>query len=151
MIGRRAATTGRRTAGTGNSSIGGGSPTILDIAEYVHGFLTQTAERLWREHKQRAGLRSDRDRRTFLAGVMSGVSDKLGREKKRTDEAGLVWVKDGELDAFMRKRHPHIRHVRYGGERKNETYAHGRHAGRNVVIHRGVTSGPSGRTHLLKG
>jgi hypothetical protein len=128
-----------------------GSPTNLDIAEYVHGFLTETAERLWREHKQRNGLRSDRDRRTFLAGVMSGVSDKLGREKKRTDEQGLVWVKDGALDDFLRKRHPHIRHIRYGGERKNETYAHGRHAGRNVVIHRGVTSGPSGRTHLLKG
>lgn len=115
-----------------------GSPENLEIAEYVHGYLVATAERLWREHKESLGIRSDRDRRTFLAGVMSGMSEKLGREAKKSAEAGLVWIADGDLEGFFRRRHPHVRHVRYAGQRRSEAYAHGREAGQKIVIHRGM-------------
>ena len=130
-----------------------GAPGNLDIAEYVHGFLTDTAERLWREHKRSAGLLSDRDRRSFIAGVMSGVHDKLSRQERGSVEAGLVWVGDAGLSDFMKKRHPHVRHVRYGGEPKGKSFAEGRTRGRSVVIHKGIQSGPSahesGRGPLL--
>ena len=126
-----------------------GSPENLEIAEYVHGYLVATADRLWREHKAEQGIRSDRDRRTYLAGVMGGMSDKLAREAKKSAEAGLVWIADGDLDDFFRRRHPHVRHVRYAGQRRSEAYAHGREAGRKIVIHRGMKDRATERGLLL--
>jgi predicted SprT family Zn-dependent metalloprotease len=126
-----------------------GSPDNVEIAEYVHGYLVQTAERLWREHKIAKGIRGDRDRRTFLAGVMSGMSDKLAREQKRNTEAGLVWIADGDLQRYFRKRHPHVRHIRYAGQRRSEAYAQGKEAGKKIVIHRGMRDRPAERGLLL--
>jgi len=122
-----------------------GSAENVDIAEYVHGYLIATAERLWREHKVNLGIRGDRDRRTFLAGVMTGMSEKLARESKKSEEAGLVWVADGDLTTYFRKRHPHVRHVRYAGQRRSEAYTHGREAGQKIVIHKGMRDAPTER------
>ena len=127
-----------------------GSPENVEIAEYVHGYLVQTAARLWCEHKVELGIRSNRDRRTYLAGVMSGMSEKLGREARKSASAGLVWVADGDLDDFFRRRHPHVRHVRYAGQRRTDAYAHGREAGQKIVIHKGV-KGSTGDRGLLLG
>lgn len=121
----------------------------VEIAEYVHGYLVATAERLWREHKAAHGIRGDRDRRTFLAGVMSGMNDKLSREAKKSEKAGLVWVADADLTSFFRRRHPHVRHVRYQGQHRSEAYAHGREAGRQIVIHKGIKDTPQSRGLLL--
>lgn len=121
----------------------------VEIAEYVHGYLMTTAERLWREHRARMQIRGDRDRRTFLAGVMTGMNDKLGREAKKSEEAGLVWVADGDLDTYFRRRHPHVRHVRYAGQRRTDAYAHGRQAGQNIVIHKGMRDHATERGLLL--
>ena len=121
----------------------------VDIAEYVHGYLVDTAARLWREHKAAHGIRSDRERRTFLAGVMSGMSEKLGREAKKSETAGLVWIADGNLVEYFRARHPHVRHVRYAGQRRTETYAHGREAGKKIVIHKGMRESARERGLLL--
>lgn len=122
-----------------------GSPANVEIAEYVHGYLLATAARLWAEHKAARGVRGDRDRRTFLAGVMSGMSDKLAREAQKSAEAGLVWVADGDLDRYFRRRHPHVRHVRYAGQRRSDAYSHGKDAGSKIVIHRGMHEGPTER------
>jgi hypothetical protein len=122
-----------------------GSPENVEIAEYVHSYLVETAERLWREHKGRLGIRGDRDRRTFLAGVMTGMSEKLAREGKKSEEAGLVWIADGDLARYFRRRHPHVRHVRYAGQRRSEAYAHGKEAGSKIVIHKGMRESPTER------
>jgi hypothetical protein len=127
-----------------------GSPENVEIAEYVHGYLVQTAARLWDEHKADLGIRSNRDRRTYLAGVMSGMSEKLDKEARKSASAGLVWVADGDLDDFFRRRHPHVRHVRYAGQRRTDAYAHGREAGQKIVIHKGV-KGSAGERGLLLG
>lgn len=126
-----------------------GTPENVDIADYVHGYLLTTAERLWSEHKVSHGIRLDRDRRTFLAGVMAGMNDKLSREAKKSEEAGLVWIADGELTRYFRKRHPYVRNVRYAGRQRNEAYAHGREAGRQIIIHKGVREHAGDRAHLL--
>ena len=126
-----------------------GTPENLEIAEYVHGYLVETGERLWREHKTAHAIRSDRERRTYLAGVMSGMRDKLERETKRSAEAGLVWVADGDLERWFRRRHPHVRHVRYTGHQRTEAYAHGREAGQRIVIHRGIKERAAERGLLL--
>jgi hypothetical protein len=126
-----------------------GSPENVEIAEYVHGYLVQTAARLWMEHKVEQGIFSNRDRRTFLAGVMSGMSEKLAREAKQSEGAGLVWIADGDLEDFFRRRHPHVRHIRYAGQRRTDAYAHGREAGKKIVIHKGVKGSAEQRGHLL--
>ena len=126
-----------------------GSPENVEIAEYVHGYLVQTAARLWEEHKAEQGIRGNRDRRTYLAGVMSGMSDKLNNAAKSSESAGLVWIADGELESFFRRRHPHVRHVRYAGQRRTDAYAHGREAGQKIVIHKGVKGSAEQRGLLL--
>lgn len=128
-----------------------GTPANLELAAYVHSFLTHTAERLWREHKRARGTRSDRDRRTFLAGVMLGFLEKLRSEQRETQKEGLVWVGDADLTDYFRKRHPRIQHVRYTGNPRTSAHAEGRAAGRTIVLHRPVGSGPSGTIRLLPG
>lgn len=121
-----------------------GTPENLEMASYVHGFLTAAAEHLWRQHKRDMGIRSNRERQTYLAGVMEGFREKLVREGEHHREQGLVWVGDPDLHGYYRKRHPRIRHIRSVGERRTAARGHGRAAGRNLVLHRGVTSGSTG-------
>jgi hypothetical protein len=115
-----------------------GSEANLAVAEYVHAFLTNTAEQLWLDHKRASKTRSNRDRRVFLAGVMTGFADKLAREGVKHREEG-----------YFRKRHPRVRHVRYAGNRKNEAYAHGKAAGGRIVLRKGVKGAVTGHGHLL--
>jgi Protein of unknown function (DUF2786)/SprT-like family len=128
-----------------------GTRANLAIAEYAHGFLHGTAERLWNEHKRAQGLSGDRERRAFLAGVMTGFADKLSRQEAKSRDEGLVWVKDGDLGGYLRRRHPYVRHVRHAGQRRNDTWAHGREAGRKIILHRPVTAGATMRGRLLPG
>lgn len=116
----------------------------LEIASYVHAFLVATAERLWVEHKRLERLRGDRDRRAYVAGVMAGFREKLRKESRRHQEEGLVWVKDADLGGFLRRRHPYVRHLRYSGERRNDTFSRGREAGGKIVLHKGVREGGDG-------
>lgn len=126
-----------------------GAPPNVEMAAYVHDFLHHTAEQLWREHKRAARIAGDRDRRTFLAGVMAGFYEKLQSEKKKNTEQGLVWVRDADLEGFYRKRHPRIQHVRHRGARRTEAHAHGRAAGRNIELHRPITGGKTAGPRLL--
>lgn len=126
-----------------------GTQANLEMAAYVHAFLSHTAEHLWQEHKRSHGIRGDRDRRTFIAGVMSGFLDKLRAQQKVNKEQGLVWVGDADLDGFYRKRHPRISLVRNAGSRRTEAHAHGREAGRRIVLHKPVQGTSGGTVRLL--
>lgn len=128
-----------------------GTAANLELASYVHAFLGEAGERLWREHQKLVGTRSNRDRRTYLAGVMSGFYAKLNAERAGQRKEGLVWVGDADLRAYYRKRHPHIVHAKFAGSARNEAHAMGRKAGQALVLHRPVRGGPSGKTLLLKG
>jgi len=90
-----------------------------------------------------AGLRGDAERRTFLSGVMLGFSEKLDQEAKVQQQQGLIWRGDAELGSYLRQRHPHIRRVAQRGQPRTETRAEGRRAGRNIILHRPITSGSS--------
>jgi len=126
-----------------------GTRANLSIAEYVHAFLHQTAERLWREHRRAAGIASDRERRTYLAGVMTGFSERLARQEAKSRSEGLVWVKDGDLAGYFRRRHPHVRHVRHAGRLRTDAWVRGREAGRTIVLHRPVGAPAVSRGRLL--
>jgi predicted SprT family Zn-dependent metalloprotease len=118
-----------------------GTPENLDLAEYVHGFLLHTAERLWHDPR-RHGL-AGRQRRAYLAGVMRGFKDKLEAETAGHRQAGLVWVGDAVLSAYFRRRHPRVRWTRRLSSERQAAHAEGRAAGRDIVLHRGVSAGPS--------
>lgn len=127
-----------------------GTPANLEMATYVHDFLQHTAERLWHEHKREHGIRKNRDRRTFIAGVMEGFGVRLRTEKRRSADKGLVWVGDADLRRYHRARHPLVRTVRIGGHGYNDARRHGREAGKNIVLHRGMKGGAESRGRLLK-
>ncbi|GAC1352594.1 MAG: hypothetical protein NVS3B20_02110 [Polyangiales bacterium] len=126
-----------------------GTKENLDIAEYVHQFLTRTAERLWVEHRKKNGIRGNRDRRTFVAGVMSGFAAKLEKQSGKHRSEGLVWVKDADLERFYRQRHPHIHSVRFGGSARRDSFAEGRAAGETIVLHRGFTEASTSKGLML--
>lgn len=113
-----------------------GSLENLELAAYVHDFLHGAGERLWREHKQRTGLRLDRDRRTYVAGVMLGFAERLATQAEAQRVEGLVWRGDADLDGFFRRRHPHIRRVYQKGQPRTEARQEGRRAGRELVLHK---------------
>jgi hypothetical protein len=115
-----------------------GASVNLEIAEHTYAFLVHTAERLWQAYRRAHAISGNRDRRTFAAGVMTGFKEKLDAERKKQERAGLVWIGDGDLDKYYRRRHPHIRWTRHAGGERNEAHAHGRAAGRNIVLHRAV-------------
>jgi predicted SprT family Zn-dependent metalloprotease len=123
-----------------------GTPENLEMAGYVHAFLSGTAERLWKMHKRRERIRFNRERRSYLAGVMEGFRERLVAENRRATERGMVWVGDAELERYHRVRHPHVRSVRLSGHGPSEARRHGRAAGRNIVLHRGVEGASAGRT-----
>jgi hypothetical protein len=121
-----------------------GTPENLEMAGYVHAYLNGTAERLWKQHKREQHIDSDRDRRGYLAGVMEGFRERLKLERRRSKEHGLVWLGDADLSGYYRARHPHVRSVRLRGNGFSQARAHGRAAGRNIVLRRGVEQGASG-------
>jgi len=123
----------------------------LELAEYVHAFLTRTAEQLWREHKKLHGIRRNAHRRAFVSGVMMGFSKKLESERGKNQEVGLVWQGDAELHGFFRRRHPHIRWARPAARHDRDSYHAGREAGGKIVLRRGVSQGASGGPKLLPG
>jgi hypothetical protein len=118
-----------------------GTPENLEIAGYVHAFLTSTAARLWTEHRRTQAIGSNRHRRGYLAGVMEGFRERLAMEQRRSAERGMVWIGDADLKSFYRKRHPHVRSVRLSGHGHSQARASGREAGKQIVLHRGVTEG----------
>ncbi len=126
-----------------------GTHANVAMAEYVHAFLSRTASDLWAAHKRDTHERANRDRRTFLAGVMTGFADKLATQSKAHVSQGLVWVKDGDLHDFYRRRHPHVRSVRYSGNTRNEAYARGREQGQRIVLNKPVSTSAESRGRLL--
>ncbi|MCU0691114.1 MAG: SprT-like domain-containing protein [Polyangiaceae bacterium] len=119
-----------------------GTVANLEMAAYVHTFLTHTAEQLWQAHKRGCGIASNRERQTYLAGVMVGFHEKLVESRQEHQRAGLVWVGDPQLEQYYRRRHPHIQRVRHAGNQRTEAHGQGREAGRQIVLHRPMEQGP---------
>jgi Protein of unknown function (DUF2786)/SprT-like family len=127
-----------------------GTRANVEMAAHVYAFLLATADRLWRENRGDARVRSGRDRLSYQAGVVRGFRDKLEAERVQLRGTGLVWVGDAGLDAYYHARNPRIRR-RSRTVRLDGAHAAGREAGRTVVLHRPIENGPSGPRRLLRG
>ncbi len=122
----------------------------LEIAAYAHDFLERTAVALWKRHKKEAKLTADRDKQSYLYGVMSGFSDKLERESKKHAAEGIIWLGDPDLARYFRARHPHVRNVSGRTRFQSDAFSAGRDAGGRIVLHRGVGAGSTkGAPRLL--
>jgi hypothetical protein len=120
-----------------------GTPENLEMASYVHEFLLEAAWRLWKAHRAATGAAGERARQRFVAGVMRGFGEKVAEGTRRSAEEGLVWVGDPEVARTLRRLHPRVRTIRYGGRVPDADHEHGREAGRGIVLHRPVTAGPT--------
>ncbi|MEM6990250.1 MAG: DUF2786 domain-containing protein [Myxococcota bacterium] len=112
----------------------------LAMAQYVHAFVLASVERLWRAHKREAGIRSDRDRRSFLAGAVAGFAQTLQAKQAEAQREGLVWVGDAQVRDYFGRRHPRTRSTGRAMSGSHEAYAEGQSAGRGLVLSRPVTS-----------
>jgi hypothetical protein len=127
-----------------------GTQANLKIAAYAHDFLERTAIALWKKHKKEAGLPGDRDKQSYLYGVMSGFSEKLEGDAEKHQADGLVWLGDPELGRYFRARHPHVRHVTGRARVRGDAFSAGHDAGGRIVLHRGVEAGSTkGAPRLL--
>lgn len=122
----------------------------VEMATHVFEFLRSTCERLWLENREDHRVRSGRDRISYQTGVIRGFRDKLllGRVQLARGE-GLVWAGDKRLADFYHRRNPRIvtrrRSLRVGG-----AHSAGREAGREIILHKPVTTGSSGTIKLLR-
>ena len=123
----------------------------VELAEYVHAFLTHTSEQLWKQHRRAHRIKGNRDRLQYVAGVMAGFREKLEHEKHQQAQQGLVWVGDPASAAYLRARHPYTRRSYYNMKPKGAAHQAGRQAGRRLTLHRGVKQGSSGQVRLLRG
>jgi hypothetical protein len=128
-----------------------GTPSNLDVAAYVHGFVLETSARLWRDHRRAHGIPGDRERRRFLLGVMLGFEEKLAAGASQTREEGLVWRGDPELDAYLRRRYPRRSGGGAIGYHRTAVLEHGRRAGQGIVLQRPLKDAPAQRGRLLTG
>ena len=115
-----------------------GTMSNLEVASWVHGYLLETSERLWREHKQAAGLTGDRERRRFRLGVMMGFREKLGQSAEVHRSEGLIWTGDPALAQYLRTRHPRQTSGRSIGFDASGVFEQGRQAGREIVLRRPI-------------
>lgn len=122
-----------------------GTPSNVEMAAWVHDWLLDTSSRLWTEE----GGGSGAARARFFAGVMRGFLEKLDASKKKTDEAGLVWVGDPAVRLYLGRRHGATRSVSYAVRTGDEDFEAGRERGRDLVLNRPVTSSSSGATRLI--
>jgi hypothetical protein len=126
-----------------------GTAANLELASYVHSFLLHTAERLWESRQRARRDPRNRERRAFLAGVMTGFLEQLATQRRESREQGLVWVGDPALTSYFRARHPRVSTVRYGASGPSEAHNEGREHGRRIVLTRPMQEGASGNVRAL--
>ncbi len=112
-----------------------GTQTNLELAHYAHDFLHAACESLWRSHA-RAGVKGSR--REFVAGVLTGFSQKLQSERQVQAGRGLVWLGDPALGGYVKSRYRHLRSMTSTGVRQSDAHQAGVSAGQKLRIHQGM-------------
>jgi hypothetical protein len=121
-----------------------------EIAEYVHRYIGNIAEPLWRAHRAARGEASG-TKLQYLAGLLHGFLMKLELEKRQLkEEQGLIWLGDRGLDEFFHHLHPRIRHFSSTGVDRGEGYQAGVRDGKNLVIRRGIGGEAERRGRLIE-
>ena len=119
-----------------------GTPTNLDMADYVHDYLSRLLERLWSEYRRQRRLRSNRERMRYFAGVLQGFHGKLSKQRvdpgNSAESEALVWQGDDRLQSYYRYHNPRIQTRQTGGVAASEAFHHGVEAGGRVNLRQPV-------------
>ena len=114
-----------------------GTEANVEMAEYVHGFLHGTLERLVRS-RVREGRK---DARSYRAGVILGFQERLRANQLLHQEEGLVWVGDPDLEQYVKEAFPRLRSMRATGVGRNEALAAGKHDGKSLILSKPIARG----------
>lgn len=127
-----------------------GTEANLDMAEYVYDYLAALLQGLWPAYRRDAGLKGNRERLRYTAGVLEGLHDRLEEEDGRVVAGSeLVWLGDPELQRYYRHLNPRVRTRQGGGGRGGEAYEDGLRQGRQVRIHRPLAEASASGRPLL--
>lgn len=107
-----------------------GTPENVDVAEYVHDFVSRAAEAAWERTVSSEEYKAERDEsgwdagsragytvrahNSFLVGYVRGFASTLTKEREEEIEAGLVLADDPGLKEFFKQEHPDVRNFRTG-------------------------------------
>jgi hypothetical protein len=84
-----------------------GTPANVALADYVYGFLTDAALRLWEEYRSQGDDEEIRgERPSYLAGVIEGFDQKLTWQRRSHQQQGLIWKGDAGLEAHYQEIYP---------------------------------------------
>jgi hypothetical protein len=123
----------------------------VQMAAYVHDFVSRFIDARWRDYNRGRGLGARR-KTDFAVGIIQGFADRLAADRHRMTEAGTllpVHVADPDLDAYMGHIHPRTRQISHGAARRDPSVmADGERLGRNLVIAEGLPEA-QGRGGLL--
>ncbi len=131
-----------------------GTEQNIRLASYVYDFVRRFIEGRWRTYNEGRGL--NRRRKTdYAAGVIEGFRSKLalnekgkGAEKTKT----LIRLRDPLLEKYVAHRYPRtVNEKRYLSGRDAGVVSDGKEAGKNLVIHKGITESRGNRKRLLRG
>lgn len=141
-----------------------GRPENTRLAEHVFHFLMERSESLWREYHRSHRGGGHPARNSFIAGLLEGFENKLTLAAREEEGPGdradgfsaLVLSRDQGLHDFIHSRHPRLRTVSAGRNRRHcpESGQAGRRAGRGLNINSPLespASGGRGTRLLLKG
>lgn len=136
----------------------------VSFAGHVYDFLRQRVELLWRDYR-RTFRAPGKLRKTYILGILQGFREKLEKgEEGRSIASGLkpkreayktisalVVAEDQGLKEFSAKRFPRLRKIRYGAPEIScpQTYSAGKHAGKNITIHKTVEHADGNQGRLL--
>jgi hypothetical protein len=141
-----------RTARRGTQLAIYGTETNLELADYVHAYLTGLVDQLWRDYKRARGLSGDRERLRYYEGLLRGFLQKLAEQQTRlVAEHALVPVRDDKLHDFFRWHHPRVRTTLTAGVAPSRVYQDGKRAGRGIDIRRPLATRGDGVRGQLPG
>jgi hypothetical protein len=118
-----------------------GTPENIELAEHAYHELLRSADELWRAHCEASEVDSDRERRRFVEGVLTGYGEKLRSQRAELSASrDLVWLGDPGLKQFFKRRNPRLR-MGYYTVSAGEAFDAGREAGKTLRLRRALRSG----------
>jgi hypothetical protein len=128
-----------------------GTTSNLEMAEYVYHCLLDLVDRLWEAYKIKNGIRLNRERQRYMAGVLEGFYRKLQEQETTLEKThALVWKGDPRLQTFYRYLNPRVQKRYWGGASRTRIYEDGRLEGQRVTIRRPITEKRSGLAGYLR-
>ncbi len=116
-----------------------GTPENLELAEYVWYFLLHQGELAWNAYRRSEGRTKGRHKTSFLNGLFEGFRETLDRRAKHlASTKALVWLGDPKLDAFYRRRNPHVSTRSVSPQVEREVHAAGHDRGKKLRLRPGL-------------